>query len=163
MLISTALYIFSFASKFASMTTLAPIVRSSFAASLASLRYFVLLSSLIAIDLFLLSLIVMVSLVREVTVPKQVLAYLLNMARLGRSPALYAELSIEQVDMHGDQASAKLIQELVIASNFETWFATLEKPDPTLVTQRPWFLEYFETMRDAIAGRSQPDPANGLE
>jgi len=93
---------------------------------------------------------------------KQVLAYLLNMARLSRSPELYAEMSIEQVDIQADQIAATLIQELVGAPDFQTWFASLEKLDATVITQRAWFEEYFQAMRAAVAGRSQPE-AEGFE
>jgi hypothetical protein len=94
---------------------------------------------------------------------KQALGYLLNMARLGRSPALYAELAVEQVSLQGDAITATLIQELMAAPDFETWFPSIERLDPTLVRQRPWFSEFFEVIREIIAGRNQPEEGEPVE
>ena len=64
---------------------------------------------------------------------------------------------MEQVDLQGDAIAATLIQELMASPNFETWFPSIERLDPTLVTQRPWFAEFFEVIREVIAGRNQPE------
>ena len=94
-------------------------------------------------------------------VKKQALAYALSMARLGRSPTLYAEMTVETVDLQGDPVTARLIQEAVGAESFDAWFTSLQALEPALITQRDWFLEFFETLREAVATENHPEAESG--
>jgi hypothetical protein len=95
-------------------------------------------------------------------VKQQLIGYALQMARLGRSPAVYADLAIEMVDVQGDPVSASFVQAIVKAPDFKTWFADLQKiGDPGLVTQQGWFTEFFQEVRQIVADKSEGERGQG--
>ena len=69
-------------------------------------------------------------------IKKEALAYAPGMARLGRPPALYADMAIETVDLQGDPVTARLVGEIVTAPAFDSWVTSLQPLEPALVTQQ---------------------------
>ena len=86
---------------------------------------------------------------------RQALSYALNMARLGRNPGVYAAMAIEAIDLQGDAAMARLLTEILEAKDFEVWFADLQKLEPGAVTQKPWFADFFASVRETIATQGE--------
>jgi hypothetical protein len=92
------------------------------------------------------------------TIKKSVLGYLLQMARLGRDPRFHAEMALELVDT-GDGASGVLLQELHGAKDFDSWFADLQKIDITVLTQRSWFSDFYQTVRSSLTEQMKDEAA----
>jgi hypothetical protein len=84
-------------------------------------------------------------------VKKGVLQYLLQMARLGRDARFHAEMFLETVDT-GDETPTALLGELT-SKDFNSWFTDLQKVDATIITQRAWFSDFYETVRASLAGQ----------
>ena len=88
----------------------------------------------------------------------EALAFALGMARLGRSPEIWADFAIEQVETSNNQVTARFLAEVMQAENFGVWFTELEKIEPSVITQRAWFEGFFQTVRETISAKSEPQP-----
>jgi hypothetical protein len=84
---------------------------------------------------------------------KEALAFALMMARANRQPEVWADMAIEQIETANNPVTARFISEIVNAEKFDVWFAELEKLDPTVISQRPWFEAFFQCIKDTLAAK----------
>jgi hypothetical protein len=89
---------------------------------------------------------------------REALAFALAMARLNRSPEMWADMAVEQVETSNNPVTARFLAECMKAENFNAWFADLEKLEPTVITQRGWFESFFQAVRDVLNAKAGEMP-----
>jgi hypothetical protein len=81
----------------------------------------------------------------------EALSFALGMARMNRAPEIWADFAIEQVQTSNNPVTARFLQEVMQAKDFNTWFEELQKIEPSAVTERGWFEAFFQTVRETLS------------
>lgn len=86
---------------------------------------------------------------------RQALDFILPIARMGREPGFWAESAIEQVEISNNGVIARFLDEIVKAESFDAWFTDLQTMEPTIITTRPWFELFFQSIRDVLSQKAE--------
>ena len=83
---------------------------------------------------------------------RNALGFALAMARMNRTPEIYADMAVEQTETSGNPFTARFIAEIMKAETFDKWFAELQQLDPAVITQQNWFRIFYDYMRERVSG-----------
>ena len=86
------------------------------------------------------------------TQKRDALSFALSMARMNRTPEIYADMAVEQTETSGNPFTARFIAEIMKAESFDKWFAELQQLDPAVITQQNWFRIFYDYMRERVSG-----------
>jgi len=89
---------------------------------------------------------------------REALGFAIAMARMQRDPSVWGTFAVEQIETHGNPVTTRFVQEIVKAEKFDIWFAELEKMEPSVITQRGWFSEFFDCIREIVNQKEAENP-----